>query len=581
MPLNSVLSKNHRFFSRVCCLALLLSVIGSGSCWSSAVPSSNLVFILDASGSMGAQIQGKMKIDIAKDVLTQLINDLPAGVNVGLVAYGHRQKADCNDVEELAAIGPIDKKSLIDKIKILEHKGKTPITRSVQIVAESLKTLEDETTIVLISDGEETCDSDPCAMVKTLKASGIKFVMHVIGFDVTDKEKAQLSCLAEAGGGSYFSAKNAGEFTTAARAVVEKSEQSSGKLKIKALRNGKPIGAWYEVFKAEARENNEKENVASNPLGDGEAEIKLVPGVYDLLLKNQEDAGNPTMNFTGITIEAGKTVEKIADFSGGTLKVKAMRNGKPIGAWYEVFKAKAGENNEKENVASNPVGDGLVEIKLVPGVYDLLLRNQEDAGNPTVSFAGITIEAGKTVEKIADFSGGTLKVKAMRNGKPVGAWYEVFKAEAGGNNEKENVASNPLGDGEAEIKLVPGVYDLLLRNQEDAGNPTVSFAGITIDAGKIVEKVANFSGGTLKVKAMKNGKPIGAWYEVFKAEAGGNSEKESVASNPVGDDMTEIKLVTGRYDLIMRNQDDAGNPTVNFPGILIEAGKTVEKVAEF
>ena len=153
--------------------------------------------------------------------------------------------------------------------------------------------------------------------------------------------------------------------------------------------------------------------------------------------------------------------------------------------------------------------------------------------------------------------------------------------EAGGNNEKENVASNPLGDGEAEIKLVPGVYDLLLRNQEDAGNPTVSFAGITIDAGKIVEKVANFSGGTLKVKAMKNGKPIGAWYEVFKAEAGGNSEKESVASNPVGDDMTEIKLVTGRYDLIMRNQDDAGNPTVNFPGILIEAGKTVEKVAEF
>ncbi len=583
MSLRSASSTGHSFLSTICCLVLLvlINAIGYGTCWASTVPSGNLVFILDASGSMGAQIQGKMKIDIAKEVLTQLINDLPAGVNVGLVAYGHRQKADCNDVEELAALGPLNKESLIKKIKILEHKGKTPITRSVQIVAEGLKTLEDETTIVLISDGEETCDSDPCAMVKSLKASGIKFVTHVIGFDVTDKEKAQLSCLAEAGGGSYFSAKNAGEFTTAARKVVEKTEQSSGKLKIKALRNGKPIGAYYEVFKAEAAGGGEKENVVSNPFGGGGEEIKLIPGVYDLTIKNQEEAGNPTVSFTGITIEIGKTVERVADFSGGTLKIKALRNGKPVGAYYEVFKAGAEGGGEKESVASNPVGDGVAEIKLVPGSYDLTIKNQEEAGNPAMSFTSIAIESGKTVEKVADFSGGTLKVKALRNGKPAGAWYEVFKAEAGGSGEKENIASNPVIDGAVDIKLVPGVYDLLLRNQEDAGNPTMNFSGITIEAGKTVEKVANFSGGTLKIKALKNGKPIGAWYEVFKAEAGGSSEKESVASNPVGDGAAEVKLVPGVYDLLLRNQDDAGNPTRNFPGITIEAGKVIEKVAEF
>jgi hypothetical protein len=143
--------------------------------------------------------------------------------------------------------------------------------------------------------------------------------------------------------------------------------------------------------------------VASNPVIDGAAEIKLVPGVYDLVLKNQEDAGNPTMNFSGITIEAGKTAEKVAHFSGGTLKVKALKNGKPVGAWYEVFKAGAGGNGEKESVASNPVGDGGEEIKLVPGVYDLVLKNQTDADNPTRNFSGITIEAGKIVEKIAEF----------------------------------------------------------------------------------------------------------------------------------------------------------------------------------
>ena len=492
MSLSSASSKNPSFPLIVCFFVFLLNAVGSGICWSSTTSSANLVFIFDASGSMGAQIQGKMKIDIAKEVLTHLINELPAGVNVGLVAYGHRQKADCNDVEELAALGPLDKASLIKKIKILEHKGKTPITRSVQIVAEGLKTLEDETTIVLISDGEETCEGDPCAMVKALKASGIKFVMHVIGFDVNDKEKAQLSCLAEAGGGSYFTAKNAGELTAAARKVVQKTEQSSGKLKIKATRNGKPIGAFYEVFKAGARGGGEKESVASNPVGDGIAEIQLAPGMYDLTIKNQEEAGNPTVSFAGITIEAGKTVEKVADFSGGTLRVKALRNGKPAGAWYEVFKAEAGGNSEKESVASNPVIDGAAEIKLVPGAYDLILRNQEDAGNPIMNFSGITIEAGKTIEKVANFSGGTLKVKALKNGKPIGAWYEVFKAEAGGNSEKESVASNPVGDGGEEIKLMPGVYDLILKNQGEADNSTRNFSGITIEAGRVVEKIAEF-----------------------------------------------------------------------------------------
>lgn len=494
MSLIPVIVKNHYFPALICCLVLFFAVcsLDVKNCRSATIPSSNLVFILDASGSMGAEIQGKMKIDIAKEVLVSLIKDLPIGVNVGLVAYGHRQKADCNDVEELAPLGPLDREALATKVKTLDHRGKTPITLSVQKVAESLRTLEDETTIILVSDGEETCAGDPCAMVKELKASGIKFVMHVIGFDVTDKEKTQLSCLAESGGGSYFTAKNAGELTSAAKKVVEKTEQSSGKLKINALRNGKPIGAWYEVFKAGEDGNGEKISVNSNPVSADGEEIKLVPGVYDLTIKNQEDAGQPTMNFSAIAIEAGKIVVKVADFSGGTLKVKAFRNGKPVGSWYEVFKAETVTSGEKESVASNPIGDDGESIKLLPGIYDLTIRNQEDVGNPTMNFPAILIEAGKTVEKAANFAGGALMVKALKNGKPIGAWYEVFKTEAGGENRGgESVASNPIGDEGENIKLPPGVYDLTIRNQ-DGGNSTKDFPSITIEAGKTIEKVAVF-----------------------------------------------------------------------------------------
>jgi Mg-chelatase subunit ChlD len=117
----------------------------------------NLVFILDASGSMWGRVEGKEKIVIAKEVLTGLIQDLPDDAGVGLVAYGHRSKGDCKDVEELVPQGPVDKETLISKIQAINPKGKTPITLSVRMTAEKLKSLEDETTIILVSDGKETC----------------------------------------------------------------------------------------------------------------------------------------------------------------------------------------------------------------------------------------------------------------------------------------------------------------------------------------------------------------------------------------------------------------------------------------
>jgi len=138
---------------------------------------------------MKGQIGGRGKTDIAKDVLIKLIEDLPAGINVGLVSYGHRRKGDCNDVEELAPLAKLNKQDLIDKIRALKPKGKTPISHSVELTAEKLQALEEETTIVLVSDGKETCGGDPCKLVKKLKESGIKFVMHVIGFDVTPEKK--------------------------------------------------------------------------------------------------------------------------------------------------------------------------------------------------------------------------------------------------------------------------------------------------------------------------------------------------------------------------------------------------------
>ncbi len=171
----------------------------------------SLYYILDGSGSMWGRIDGEMKIVAAKRVMTRLISKMPAGVDSGLTVYGHRRKGDCSDITEIIALGPLDREKAINAIGLIKPKGKTPIAASIKQVAEQLRDQESETTIILVSDGIETCGGDPCALTKTLKESGIKFIIHTVGLDVDKEASEQLACIAAAGGGSYFSVANAGE----------------------------------------------------------------------------------------------------------------------------------------------------------------------------------------------------------------------------------------------------------------------------------------------------------------------------------------------------------------------------------
>lgn len=187
-----------------------------------------VLFILDASGSMKAKIDKQEKMVIAKEVMTNLLRDLPDMIKVGLEVYGHRTKGDCNDIEVISPVGQADKATLIQQIQSIDPKGMTPITQALQVAAERLKTAEQETTVVLVSDGEETCKDDPCAAVGSLLQQGIKLKVHVVGFDVGDKEKQQLMCIAKAGNGKYFAAKNAEQLkdalTEVKQEVVKKIE---------------------------------------------------------------------------------------------------------------------------------------------------------------------------------------------------------------------------------------------------------------------------------------------------------------------------------------------------------------------
>ncbi len=480
---------------------------------SQAVSSGNLIFILDASGSMWGQIEGKAKIVIAKEVMTGLIQDLPDDSVVGLVAYGHRRKGDCDDVEELVPLSKIDKSKLIKIIQGLNARGKTPIYRSARMTAERIKHLEDETTIILVSDGMETCDPDPCGLVKELKEAGIKFVMHVIGFDVTENEKEQLECMAEAGGGRYYTAANAGEFMAAAREVVRKTREQ-GFLRLTALRGEKIFSAAVEVMAAGENQVIKSGRTGTDP---GRRGAPVEPGAYDLRFRDTDLAHQPEVWIRGVEVKAGETVERTAVFAeGGILRVKAVKNNAPAKTYVQVFH----QQDDKY------MGDGWTredgspaEYELLPGIYKIRLQDQSVKQRPEIWIDDVEVKPGETVERIATFGeGGILRVKAVKNNAPAKTYVQVFHQQ----DDKYMGDGWTREDGSpAEYELLPGIYKIRLQDQSVKQRPIVWIENVEVKADQTVERFATFvAGGVLKVTATKNGAPYKAYVKIFLQDDG-------------------------------------------------------------
>jgi|GEM_PF-1214170 len=175
----------------------------------------NVELIVDASNSMWGQIQGKSKISIAKEVLDRIITGLPEDMNVGLRLYGHRyslrDSRACEDTELVVPMGPVQKQGMIDIIRSIKPKGKTPLVYSVLQAAGDFKTIENGT-IVLISDGIESCGGDIHSIAAQIKEMGMGLSLHIIGFGIQEAEhRGQLESIARSTNGNYLDAKNADE----------------------------------------------------------------------------------------------------------------------------------------------------------------------------------------------------------------------------------------------------------------------------------------------------------------------------------------------------------------------------------
>ncbi|PVA06411.1 VWA domain-containing protein [Thalassorhabdomicrobium marinisediminis] len=197
------------------------TLVGGLGCGLAAQAQENVVIVYDGSGSMWGQIDGTSKVEIAREVLADLVTGWDDGAHLGLVAYGHRTEGDCTDIETMIAPGPVDRDSFIATVNAINPVGKTPITASVRHAADLLSYRDAPATVVLISDGVETCNADPCALAAQLEQEGVAFTAHVVGFDLDDAANASLACIADNTGGMFVPASNAAELTDALAQVQE------------------------------------------------------------------------------------------------------------------------------------------------------------------------------------------------------------------------------------------------------------------------------------------------------------------------------------------------------------------------
>ena len=146
---------------------------------------------------------------------SRCFTSLPEDMNVGLRLYGHRyslrDSRACEDTELVVPMGSIKKQKMIDIINSIKPKGKTPLVYSVLQAAEDFKTI-DNGTIVLISDGIESCGGDIHSIASRVKEMGVDISLHIIGFGIKEAEhRRELESITQSTRGKYLDAKNSNE----------------------------------------------------------------------------------------------------------------------------------------------------------------------------------------------------------------------------------------------------------------------------------------------------------------------------------------------------------------------------------
>ncbi len=478
-----------------------------------------VIVVFDASGSMWGQISGTAKIAIARKVLKRSIADWQElDLEAGLIVYGHRRKGDCTDIETMIPAGPIDAQRFARVIDRVRPRGKTPLTAAVRKAAEELKYTEEKATVILLSDGLETCNLDPCAIASELERDGVDFTTHVIGFDVAKGEELrQLRCIAENTGGLFLPAGNANELSQAFEQVIAPQPLTFAAIDAARGREVRgPVRWTVRGGDVEIETTSETARLEIPDLPNGSYQVHAVAGPYKG--DGQYDVGddrskaiavNLTAELPKATVTAKDTVPASEEFQVTWTgpgapgdKIQLARPGSVPGSSF-VHSVDAGQGSPVTLRA--PMEQGTYQLRYYSGEHDkLLARRRIDVGEPlpTAFLKALDeVPAGATFE--VEWTGPGHEadwIDIAAPGTPAGQYVSYVYVKAG----------NPV---QMRAPATPGTYELRYINGSETKvmgtrTLTVTSGGVSLTA---LDEVP--AGGTFEIEWTGPGHPSD-WVDI-------------------------------------------------------------------
>ncbi|GAA3051379.1 VWA domain-containing protein [Streptomyces glomeratus] len=186
--------------------------------------------VLDVSGSMRARdIDGGSRMAAAKQAFNEVLDATPEEVRLGIRTLGanypgNDRKTGCKDTAQLYPVGPLNRTDAKTAVATLQPTGWTPIGPALLKAADDLDGGNGTRRIVLITDGEDTCAPlDPCEVAREIAAKGIGLTIDTLGLVPDSKLSKQLSCIAEATGGTYTSVQHKAELSHKVNQLVDRT----------------------------------------------------------------------------------------------------------------------------------------------------------------------------------------------------------------------------------------------------------------------------------------------------------------------------------------------------------------------
>lgn len=188
--------------------------------------------VLDVSGSMRTRdIDGQSRMTAAKQAFNEVLDAVPEQVQLGIRTLGadypgDDRKVGCKDTKALYPVGPLDRTEAKTAVATLAPTGWTPIGPALLGAADDLEGGDSTRRIVLISDGEDTCGPlDPCEVARDIAARGIHLVIDTLGLVPNEKIRKQLTCIAEATGGTYTAVQHTDQLSSRVKQLVDRAAE--------------------------------------------------------------------------------------------------------------------------------------------------------------------------------------------------------------------------------------------------------------------------------------------------------------------------------------------------------------------